>query len=262
MARRIVTDDPLGFDLDGARDAVIARLVQDGYVSHLECEVVRRASDDRGSEEEVRWAAAIEIAYIHGSTHYEIPPEEDERSRKCLQSPCRGAGLSFALFELADYWNALSSGGVSLMKHVATVSAELNSIDLRLRSQSLPAAELLSCNREGVEPTPADVALQWLSDLHQLRERAPAIVASLSHALLIDHLPKLRKRRKGRNAQELLTVVWQQLANGGFSFREIAELIPDLTPGDTDAMMERIRKRVALPQAHGVTPCYYQKPHS
>ncbi len=197
------------------------------------------------------YAATIE----HGFRHQESTPARD----RCYERPCRALAAAEALLHCLTYQNALGAFGREL-GYAAVGEMLLGNARANLRLLEEAAREVASASEERhrrqAEPVQGSPALRPGHD-HGLLCVAPGLVveqlkgAFKALEVLAEKLrsypdvPGLRKRAgRGRYEEELLTLVWQTLRVGGFTYREIAEFVPPSDGGHIQELINRVEKRV------------------
>jgi hypothetical protein len=198
---------------------------------------------------------AIDIAMQHIELHamQPTPPDAEPSPLKnvvgpCLLSPCRAAGVSFALFEVTVYRIEMEQGLVPLIRALDSLAVQLGEIAGGAAIDVLRIAHKhYGKLRDVTVRYPDDfVHVAWrapagvFSDIARLRDRTESVSVVL-RTYLDSHAAEPATR--GRPAQSLLAALTQHLDSGGFTYAEIASLLPDGIAGDPKAAAERVRKR-------------------
>jgi hypothetical protein len=192
-----------------------------------------------------------------------IAQHENRRDpSRCDRVPCRVGGLSFALYELAAYRADVEQGDDLVA--AAEVVAELRSALRRLEPKIACVVAAIRARSEiaheiekGGGPATHDHAT-WCERPSTLLARFDALCAAVDGAPeapgRLDDLirsgyrsPEHRQRGDKKPADLCITAVCQHLAWGGFTNREIAGLIGELSPAPPDerpmSRIDDLRKR-------------------
>jgi hypothetical protein len=185
----------------------------------------------------------------------------------CPEAPCRAAGVAFGLLELVLYEDELPNAKIVialadsvdrkaaiLERMIRELTEEVGEFEdqlttcvhpdhVRLGAHAARPHSLL-CERPGVL-------------LDQVRLTADVTREFASQLRTLVYHPELREPpRRGRRRELLLKSIRQNLRAGGFSCREIAELVPDGVPGNLDAREQRVAKCVADADWRYIMPFY------
>jgi len=200
---------------------------------------------------------ALDVAMQHIELHAvqptpaDVEPSSLQVEQLCLLEPCRAAGAAFALRELMLHRIEAEQDLAGLILALDTMASALRKIErsqaldvVRLaRQQHEQLQRLLRNERGAVDGEFLDVAcrapVELFVSLTHVRDRSESLAAVLrtyadSHAA--------EEATGGRPAQALLVALTQHLDSGGFTYAEIAELLPDGMGGKSEAV-ERVRKR-------------------
>jgi hypothetical protein len=248
MAKAKTKKNP-GFDVVAASDALRAAAIAEG------------ATVPKGAPNPL--FVAVQHAGLHGVSN----------EHRCTKRPCRLAGACFALWEVLDYRE--------LTERAPEIVAAADACE-RLRATLVPHL------RKNGPPVykPADVALTALVEASNARDaarkRGDRTVSAIPHDVL-DHWTRevaiaywaLTEALKGydaamrslvttRELQQpsgakrsglLLRAICQHLHWGGFTWKEIAELVPDADgENESEFAVDRARHRYRLEDARSKYP--------
>jgi hypothetical protein len=231
-----------------------------------------------------RDAAMIHIC-LHGVPVEERDSEERwAEQRRCNEPACAIAAVSFALEELCSYWAefvpreiALKIGIVAsvldrldpaiLQDLDSSASAALPGVERQLRqmqeSATATAAQLTELGDHaaadevlGYLESAGNPVLQWKGLLELCRKLAKVTAGSRFLSREIDKAVRARGMLRhlqrtagaGRPRQTLLDALLQHLKLGGFSYREMTQLVVGMADGVTStslqARKDQIRHRI------------------
>lgn len=198
---------------------------------------------------------AIDIAMQHIELHamQPTPPDAEPSPLKnavepCLRNPCRAAGVSFALFEVSLYRIEVEQGLVPLIRALDSLAVQLREVADGAALDVLRLAHKHYGQLRDVTTRSLDdfVHVAWrapagvFAEVVRLRERTESVSVVL-RTYLESHAAEAATG--GRPAQSLLAALTQHLHSAGFTYAEIASLLPDGIAGDPKAAAERVRKR-------------------
>ena len=186
----------------------------------------------------------------------------------CRVSPCKAAGVSFAIVELDQYVSearlerakvvdALDRLTSRLGSFVSSCSDDLALIESNSIAEMARLAQLESIIQHDVLNREAHAA--WgeepLRLIAEIRRAYQALteLAQRSRANLVSPAFHVTRGR-GRRQVPLLDAITQHLCKNGFSYGEVAALIDDGIPGDEEGARERVRKRAANPERRSLVP--------
>jgi len=199
-------------------------------------------------------------AFAASNDHQWRHQDSTAADARCTLRPCRALAISEALGHCLTYQHGLAE----FRREFGFATAGdlfLGDARPRLRLLREAAREIAHASEERhqreAEPTRDRPAREPGHD-HDLLCVAPALVVEHIEAVLTElemlvgdlraypNVPGLRKRAgRGRPKEELLTLVWQTLRAGGFTYREIATNVPPSDAGDNiEEVINRIEKRV------------------
>jgi hypothetical protein len=216
----------LGFDTMEARRRLVQELVSLKYAENTK---VKKA---------FTWQDAWLMACAHHMQH---------TNGSCLASNCRGEALSMALFELCAFAMEVDSEPVAMMKQLDDIDHEYVKLDRKI-ANLLPAIQV----RANAEEQSCDPRLRdsnaWLElsiTLKRMRLMRSEYIAGLELLRSRSLSSQMARRPSSTRPAELLkTAVWQQLKQGDYSAKEIAELVPDNLSKLNNAMIRRVRERL------------------
>lgn len=238
MGKRAEHD--VGFDVDGAIAELQGAAVAAGAVPH-------------GTPiPESPGAIALRHVILHG---VQVEP-------RCSHKPCRLGGLCFALFEVAQYKNEMEGAAA-----VVAAAEQAESMQRVLATSGKAYAQSLSAlvkfgqkfhTQESTGGVPSVLhdheticvrpKVAWLKFEALTKNLAP-FGDSLRNLISNTELRQTSRRKRGTL---LLTATYQHLKWGGFTYREIAVLVPDKL-GRT-GVVERVRKRCKAKEARSIFP--------
>jgi hypothetical protein len=205
----MVTDD-VGFDVLVTRSRLEQWLLDNGFVP---------TTDPPTTASMVAW----DHVGLHGVPSKHLVDGAWVDAPCCRVSPCKAAGVSFAIFELDQY--------------LGEASLE--------RSQLVDALDRLASGLKRFETAARQELLRVHRDFRELAQRSRANLVSPAFHVAAG---------RGRRQVPLLDAITQHLCENGFSYAEVAGLVVDGVPGDSDAAPERVRKRAANPERRSLFP--------
>ncbi len=181
---------------------------------------------------------------------------------RCSKNPCRTAGLCHALYELVQY-RAEVKDPQGLMS-AAQATEEMRKAVRKCGDAYVPTLRQLLQRSEENHRLDRDLGPREARSEHEILCVRPLEILAQMTALSMN-LERFERELRGRmwsfELQQsgdkrpgdlLLTSVYQHLRWGGLSYKEIAELVPDMV-GPLGAE-ERVRARVKSPNARSFPP--------
>jgi hypothetical protein len=208
----------IGFDHEAMVRVILPKLVDSGAVAADDARLVvwKRAPSRQNNEaaERKRARAVLLLGMDHLLRH-----RADKDRDRCSSLPCRVAGLSAALVEIAGYLIERED-----RRGILAFTQEIEGFYERPAMLFAMSHWFLELNRDKLKGRTS------VGDgVCEVLDRLDALMDALAN-LRGDLLGRLRSRQfqqatAGRPAERLLTAVYQQLRRtGGLSFKEIAEI--------------------------------------
>jgi hypothetical protein len=181
----------------------------------------------------------------------------------CLVEPCPAAGVALALYETTVYRIEAAHDLIGLIRGLDNLGDELARVERGPATEVMTRAlqqhdqfqALVSSGKALLDRDYFDVACRAPAELFRaldaLRERAGHLAQVLR--TYVDS-PAANAPTGGRPEQTLLVAVTQHLRAGGFTYAEIADLVPDGIGGGADAAQERARKRAKSEDRRRLVP--------
>jgi hypothetical protein len=205
---------------------------------------------------------------LHGVPTKELVDGEWVDSPRCRVSPCKAAGVAFAIFEIDQYLKEAGLERSELVDALDRVASGLNrfesaaqeewaiieahSLVEKARFESLAAVILPEFLNRANYTSWGEEPLHVVAELRRVHQEFRDL-AQRSRANLVSPAFHVAKGR-GRRQVPFLDAVTQHLCENGFSYAEVVELVADGITGDADAARERVRKRAANPERRSLFP--------
>jgi len=287
-----------GFNLSLTRDNLLQRLLANRAIkaSRRPIPPIPDATLPMAEREEALWRRAEAAAMIHADQHGTPGRTLDGKGkkrmlRKCRTKRCRAAALSFALYELCQYWRDRHGADLRLcVDEIHTLLCKLDSSVPVVLARA--ATELLEGMDEQQRIVLAKAAEQdalgnqaGATELRQAQANADEMLGTLRSRRVLarqvgetlgemvslvaalkrstgneesPHRPLRSKARRGRRKESLLSAVVQHLAHGRFERRDVISMVADIDGGATtrtrNALKERIRGRRRSNDCRTISP--------
>lgn len=194
------------------------------------------------------------------------PYQEGDELLYCREWPCRYAGFAYSFKEIGIYLQNLASELPALaddLDYLTSAAHKIPSSVLdRVRSTAHAYKEAQAwreaqCSRPGhrIDLSPWENVLELIAICDRLQRELPDITELIRRKQLTS--PQLQRswsKQGGRNAERLLTAVWQHLHSAKFKAREVVRLVPDAGAGNEETRIKRYQTRVAGPDQRSEGP--------
>lgn len=222
--------------------------------------LIENARREALTDEDIEWKVAQSAAYFHALLHGMPAKIDGMPAPRCEQWPCRAGGAAFALLELcqvvadrADTAKLIADDLAFLAQHMRKAKSVRDRLSQALVTKEERRARL--GKRLRLAPSPWSDCLTYVRMHEQLEHLLDSGSVQVRHLLSSAELRRAKPGSRGRPKQWTLIALSQHLEKGGFSQREIANMIPDDNPERSDdARIDRVHNRLAEPECRGLVP--------
>jgi hypothetical protein len=220
----------IGFDHELMVGVLLPKLVDSGAVAADDARLVVWRQAPQSKKDEGAKRKRARALFLLGMEHL-LRHRAKKDGPRCPSLPCRAAGLSAALVEIAGYLIERED-----RRGILALTEEIDEFHDKPAMLSAMSRWFLDLNRDRLKGrTPIG------DGVHEVLDRLDALMDALA-TLRDDLLARLKSRQfrqgtAGRPAERLLTAVYQQLRlTGGISFEEIAAIKRAGSPVDPESL--------------------------